>query len=113
MVLKQHIIAIFSLVGLLNACAVQTNQSSRSVINDLDYPAQSAPLPITATSSKETESFYERFDFHIRNIVADSKVNLSLTVVPHELPGKRQPNPLTAVHTMLNLPQFSRPINLY
>jgi hypothetical protein len=106
MVSRQHILAIFSLVWLLNACATQTNQSSQAVSNTLDCPTQSAPLPITAAPSKEAESFYNRFDFYIRNIVADAKAikfqtynydfvfcrdNNSWTVKPGTLPAEFQP----------------------
>ncbi len=70
MVLNTRIFTILSLVWLLNACASQTNQSSQAIGNAANCPKQSAPLPITAL--KQDEGFYERFDYHIRNIAADA-----------------------------------------
>ena len=104
MVLNTRIFTILSLVWLLNACASQTNQSSQAIGNAADCPKQSAPLPITAL--KQDEGFYERFDYHIRNIAADANTvkfqalkydfvfcrgNNTWTVQPGTLPTELQP----------------------
>lgn len=73
MISTKPIFIILSLVGLLSSCTSQTNLSSQSVGNVGNCPTESAPLPITISApSKEGESFYDRFDYHIRNIVTDA-----------------------------------------
>ncbi len=90
----KRIVAILGLVGLVNACASQSNQSSKgveSVVNS-PKPTASSPKPTSksdsaadsaANSPKPTVSLTERlsdgnnyypgqFDFHIRNLVADA-----------------------------------------
>ena len=104
MLLKKRLFLILGLVGLLNACVSQTNQSSQAVGNAADCPKQAVPLPITAL--KQDEGFYERFDYHIRNIVADANTvkfqtykhdfvlcrgNNTWTVQPGTLPTELQP----------------------
>lgn len=104
MLLKKRLFVILGLLGLLKACVSQTNQSSQAVGNAADCPPQAAPLPITAL--KQDEGFYERFDYHIRNIVADANTvkfqalkhdfvfcrgNNTWTVQPGTLPTEFQP----------------------
>ncbi len=99
-----RIFIIFYLVGLLNACASQTDRSSQAVAKAADCPTQSTPLLVTAL--KQDEGFYERFDYHIRNIAADANTvkfqaykydfvfcrgNNTWTVQPGTLPTELQP----------------------
>jgi len=70
MISKQPFIAIFSLVWLLNACTSQVNQYKLAVSDTADCPTESA-LPVTTSKDK---GFYERFDYHIRNIVEDGNL---------------------------------------
>lgn len=107
MISTKPIFRILSLVGLLSACTSQTNLSSQFVGNAENCPTESAPLPITiSTPPKEGESFYDRFDYHIRNIATDANTvnfqtykydfifcrgNNIWTVKPGTLPIELQP----------------------
>ncbi len=70
MISKKGIFPLLNVVWLLNACASQSNFSSQAIANAADCPTQSTPLLIT--SPKKNESFYDRFDYHIRNIATDA-----------------------------------------
>ncbi len=70
MISKQPFLAIFSLVWLLNACTSQVNQYKLAVSDTADCPTESA-LPVTTSKDK---GFYDRFDYHIRNIVEDGSL---------------------------------------
>ena len=71
MISKQRIVPIFCLLGLLSACTSQVNQYSLAVSNPADCPTESTPFPVTTSKQK---GFYDRFDYHIRNIVADASL---------------------------------------
>ncbi|HEY9596069.1 MAG TPA: hypothetical protein V6D33_00165 [Cyanophyceae cyanobacterium] len=108
MMSTKQIVATLSLVGLLNACAAPTQitQSSQSVGNVANCPKEPASLPITVSTPKEGETFYDRFDYQIRNIVANADTvkfqtpnydfvfcrgNKSWTVSSGTLPAELQP----------------------
>lgn len=108
MISTKQIVATLGLVGLLNACAsqTQTTHSSQAVGDVANCPKESASLPITASTPKEGETFYDRFDYQIRNIVADANTikfqapqydfvfcrgNNSWTVSSGTLPTQLQP----------------------
>ncbi|MCA1990609.1 MAG: hypothetical protein LDL41_00970, partial [Coleofasciculus sp. S288] len=105
MISQKQGITIFSLVWLLNACTAQNNPSSQALGEATNCPTESSSLPISPTTSKEGESFYDRFDYHIRNIVDDTNTvtfqtdkydfvfcrgNNSWTVKPGTLPTELQ-----------------------
>ena len=104
MISTKHIFPILNILWLLNACASQSNFSSQSIAKAADCPRQSTPLLVT--SPKKGEAFYERFDYHIRNLVADTntvkfqtlkydftfcRVNNTWTVHPGTLQRELQP----------------------
>jgi hypothetical protein len=108
MISTKRIFTILSLVGLLNACTSQTNPSSQAVANAGNCPTESVPLPVTiSTPPKEGDNYYNPFDYHIHNIVADANTvnfqtykydfvfcrgNNIWTVKPGTLPTELQPS---------------------
>ena len=100
----KRLVPIIGFVGLLNACASQTNSSSQAVGNTANCPKQSSPVLIAAPT--KDEDFYTRFDYHIHNIAADANTvkfqtykhdfvfcrgNNTWTVQPGTLPTELQP----------------------
>ncbi|MBW4634878.1 MAG: hypothetical protein KME30_24105 [Iphinoe sp. HA4291-MV1] len=67
------IILFFGIVLLLNACT-ETLDGSSQAVNNPKSKAQNCPKStvVSLPIRKEGESFYDRFDFHIRNIVTDA-----------------------------------------
>lgn len=98
------IVSILSFVWLLNACASQVELSSQAA----NGAAQTCPTPTAASLALPTsqEGSYDRFDYHIRNIVADAntvkfqtfkndfvfcRTNSTWTVQPSTLPSELLP----------------------
>ncbi len=74
MLLIKRLITILSLVGLLNACASQTNQSSNAADSTANCPKPVASLPeetLEVKTQKRTY-YYEHFDYRPQKIVADA-----------------------------------------
>jgi hypothetical protein len=113
----KRILLIFGIVLLVNGCAETPNASKAA--NSAKSKTENCPKPtvVSLGTPKEGESFYERFDFHIRKIVADAdtvkfqtlKQNFvfcrgdnTWTVQPGTLPKNWQPqnNPESAYKTI-------------
>ncbi|MBH8565513.1 hypothetical protein I8748_25620 [Nostoc sp. CENA67] len=103
----KKIIPFFGIALLLNACVSGFNDSSQANINPKPQ-AKNCPKAtvVSLPAVKKNESFYDRFDFHIRNIVTDAdtvrfqslkydfvfcRSNNSWTVQPGTLPKELQP----------------------
>jgi hypothetical protein len=72
--LIKRLITILSLVGLLNACASQTNQSSNAADSTANCPKPVASLPeetLEVKTQKRTY-YYEHFDYRPQKIEADA-----------------------------------------
>ena len=61
--------ALFSLALLLNACTPQIDLASNAAADVAKCPTQTQPMRLI--KSKDLD-FYDRFDYHIRNIVSDA-----------------------------------------
>ncbi len=70
----KKIIPFFGIFLLLNACA--SINSSSQITNSINSKAEKCPQPTTVSLSipGEQENFYDRFDFHIRSIIADADI---------------------------------------
>ncbi|WP_026734252.1 hypothetical protein [Fischerella sp. PCC 9605] len=66
----KHVIQIFGLLLVLNACTVPADTDAQTTNNTVKNCPKSAVVSLPVPG--EQESFYDRFDFHVRNIVADA-----------------------------------------
>ena len=103
----KKIIPIFGIALLLNAC-VSGFKTSSQANNNIKPQAKNCPKTtvVSLPAVKKNENFYDRFDFHIRNIATDAdtvrfqslkqdfvfcRSNNSWTVQPGTLPKELQP----------------------
>lgn len=103
----KKIIPFFGIALLLNACVSGFNGSSQAN-NGVKTQVENCPKPtvVYLPVPKQNESFYDSFDFHIRNIITDAdtvrfqslkqdfvfcRSNNSWTVQPGTLPKELQP----------------------
>ncbi|MFN6571365.1 hypothetical protein [Dendronalium sp. ChiSLP03b] len=103
----KKILPLFGMALLLNACVSTANTSSQAN-NSVKPQAENCPKAtiVSLPMPKENESFYDSFNFHIRNIITDAdtvrfqslkqdfvfcRSNNSWTVQPGTLPKELQP----------------------
>ncbi|MBE9126074.1 MULTISPECIES: hypothetical protein [unclassified Coleofasciculus] len=114
----KHFIPILAVFGLLNACSSPLYQSSQTIGSSANCPEQAEPMPIAMEGD---EAFYDHFDYHTRNIVADTDTvkfktlqhdfvycrgDRNWTVQPGTLPEELQPPQPEQFQQELNSPSY-------